>query len=80
MYTKIKEKTQSNYSAAFGNMFRRACFGDVFSLGVSKASTWLVRAEAMVGVNIPDIACSRISEYTSFRATPSGTTSKEYLS
>ena len=64
------------------------CF--LFDFGVSKASAW-VRAGASKeastwvtwvrdGVIIPDTACSRTSEkYTSFRATPSGTTPKEYL-
>ena len=65
------------------------CF--LFDFGVSKASTWVragaskaastwVRAEVIVGVIIPDTACSRTAEkYTSFRATPLGTTPKEYL-
>ena len=65
------------------------CF--LFDFGVLKASAWVragaskaastwVRAEVIVGVIIPDTACSRTSEkYTSFRATPSGTTPKEYL-
>ena len=61
------------------------CF--LFDFGDSKASAW-VRAGASkvastwvrVGVIIPDTACSRTSEkYTRFRATPSGTTPKEYL-
>ena len=64
------------------------CF--LFDFGVSKASTWVragaskastwVRAEVIVSVIMPNTACSRTSEkYTSFRATPSGTTPKEYL-